>query len=490
MKKAFIEEFAFECDRAIESNNIEEIDLMLAKSHKLEQENDNNDKAIAYILYCIANLYSEKAKISEECIGNWRNDVFPENQINALNYLRKASIRINDYSYPYNPLEIQTNIANSLNAFCRVIEANELWTFDYNFDFLNDANFVAPFRKSATLRWLSQFLNDPSHSDYYNYEAYNLLKMLCDNKDNILHPGIRNDITNNPISLEFIKRFDEVKAQFETYKELSANIKYKNIEELNYRKWCLKNKLFLNPMNDITDELVAAQDILQFPNYIVKIGEGPFFSSAFSDIKNRFCKARYMFFTALNKKYPKWLEDDLYLTDTLDYVDFSTSTEDMKVSFRLCFSILDSLASLVNKYFEIDSDKPFFKPSWIKNNLAYLKNPFIDALYWLSCDLIDNSSIKNWKAPNPSSSTIRILRNNFEHNWVRISDRPNSVWTGNHDYAQTISRETLEFQTLSMFKYTRSAILYFTFAVTINEEGKYNSDKPIPSIDVPICNHF
>lgn len=337
---------------------------------------------------------------------------------------------------------------------------------------------------------MSNFLNDPSQSNYYNYEAYNLLKMLDNNKQIILHDGIKNDIENNPLYVNFISKFEEVKEHFKTYNDLSVNIKYKAKEEIDYRRWCLRNRLFLNSMNDITDAMVAAQDILQFPNHVVKIGEGPYFSSAFSDIKNRFCKARYMFYLALNKTYPKWLENDLYLTDTLDYVDFSTSTEILKVSFRLCFSILDSLTSLMNEYFECGSEKPFFKPSWIRKNFANTNNPFIDALYWLACDLTDNSNIKNWKAPNPSARNIRILRNNFEHNWVRISQESNSLWLNKHDYAQIISRNTLELETLSMFKYTRSAILYFTFAVTVNERIKNNKDKLVVSGQAPIYNSY
>lgn len=490
MEKTFIDKLSKECDKVIYSNNIKEMDIMLKKLCRLEQENEEDDTVIAHILYCMGNLYSEKAKIIKEHSGGWRDNNFPRNQISALNYYRKAYTKITNYSYPYNPLEIKTNIANSLNSFCRVIEANEFWTFDYNFNHLNDANFVAPFNKSMNLRWLSQFLNDPSHSGYYNYEAYNLLKTLYNNKDIILHEEIKNDIENNPLYVNFISKFEEVKQYYKTYKQLSICIKYKSSEENKYRRWCLKNKLFLNSMNDITDELVAAQDILQFPNYVVKIGEGPYLSSAFSDIKNRFCKARYMFYSALHKEYPKWLENNLYLTDTLDYVDFSTSTEELKVAFRLCFSILDSLASLMNEYFELNSEKPFFKPSWIRNNCANINNPFIDALYWLACDLTDNSNIKNWKAPNPSASNIRILRNNFEHKWVRISQKSNSLWLNNKDYAQTISRETLELETLSIFKYTRSAILYFTFAVTINEKNKNNNNELIVFGQAPIYRHF
>lgn len=304
MGTMFIDKIAAECDNAINNKNIEQIDLMLNKLSKLETENAENPTAIAHILYCISNLYTEKAKLTKEFVGNWRNGQFPEYNIMGLNYLRKAENKINRNSYPYNPLEIQTNIGNSLNSFCRVVEAIKYWTFNYDFKQKNDANFVAPFAKAKTLNWLAKFLNDPGHSYYYNMEAYKLLNSLYNCKENILHNGIKNDLTTNQEITELLQWGKEESPNIKPFKELSANIKYDTNEELQYRKWCLKNTLFLNPMNDITTELMAAKDILQFPNYIVDIGEGPFYSAAFSDIKNRFCKARFLAYNGFKKEYP------------------------------------------------------------------------------------------------------------------------------------------------------------------------------------------
>ena len=50
-------------------------------------------------------------------------------------------------------------------------------------------------------------------------------------------------------------------------------------EEKTYRRWCLKELLFVNPINDITTEWIADQDILQFPNHTVSIGDGSFFAA-------------------------------------------------------------------------------------------------------------------------------------------------------------------------------------------------------------------
>lgn len=489
MDKSKINEIGIECDQAIGSGDLTHIDILLESLLEWAKDNHNDNVSIAHVLYCIANLYAAKAKFSDESIAEWRNDKFPENNIAAINYLRKALSKINADSFPFNLLEIETNIANSLNSFCRVIEANHFWSFDYDLNLQNDANFVAPYARAKSLVWLSQFLNDPGHAEYYNFEAYKLLKSLYDNKDNILHDGIKNDLDNAPQISNFLKWGKDVEKHFKSYKDLSADIHYKDKKEELYREWCLENRFFLNTMNDITKERVAAKDILQFPNYVVNAGEGPFLSAAFSDIKNRFCKARYLAYCSLNCKAPEWLEKELYLTDTLDYVDFSTDTEYLKIAFRLCFSVLDSIATLMNNYFEIYDDNSSFSSRWIKQNLSHKHNPFIDALYWLSCDLTDIEKKKAWKAPNPNAACLRILRNDLEHNWIRVAEHPHSVWTGEHDYARTIRKDELEAITLEIFRYTRSAILYLTFAIQVNETQREPKGKTA-SFESPIYEAF
>ena len=235
MDRTLIDNFAKECDRAIDSGDIAQINLTIENLLKLEEQNNDDETVISHILYCLSNLYTEKARLTNEFVGNWRKDIFPENNILALNYLRKALSKINENSYPNNLLEIQTNTANSLNAFCRVIEANYFWTFDYNFNLPNDANFVAPYRRALTLRWLSQFLNDPGHSDHYNFMAYKLLKSLRQNSDKIQHPGIKNDIRHKPDIVDFLKYGEKMQRYFMSFNKMSEAICYETSEELNYR---------------------------------------------------------------------------------------------------------------------------------------------------------------------------------------------------------------------------------------------------------------
>ena len=46
-------------------------------------------------------------------------------------------------------------------------------------------------------------------------------------------------------------------------------------QEIQYRQWCLTNKLFLNPFNDLGIIPIAAQDVFSVPSIVTGIDEGP-----------------------------------------------------------------------------------------------------------------------------------------------------------------------------------------------------------------------
>ena len=487
MDTDFVKIFPKECDNAISTKNIEKIDSLIEKLKKLESRLERSP-LLTQVWYCISNLYSTRAAIYNEDAKLWRNEKFPTNAVQSLNYIRRA---FNEYIQNGNCnmcFEIQTNLANLYHGFWRDIEANYFWTFNYDNVIYSDSIFVAPFNKAKTLMELKDYLNDKKEAGYYAYEAYKLIKSLTENKNNIFHEGIKFEISNSVWVSDLLNWGKNIEETAMSFEEMAKRIKYKTKEEKLYRTWCAENNLFLNPLNDITKELISAQDTLEFPNYIVKIGEGPFLSVAFSDIKNRFCKARYIAYCGLFKQYPEWLEEGLFLTSCLDYNDFSTNTEMVKTAYKLCFGILDSIILLLKKYFEIESkSKTEFKPTWIQTNFQNIHNPFIDGLFWLSCDLTDISNIKNWQIPNPDADILRKLRNNLEHNWVRVADCENSIWLGDHDYAFVLSKEQLETATLEVFRYTRTAIMYLILAITYNEKQKIKNlqDEIIPSMEVP-----
>lgn len=189
----------------------------------------------------------------------------------------------------------------------------------------------------------------------------------------------------------------------------------------------------------------------------------------------------------MHEKYPNWLEKDLYSTSSLDLVDFSTNPENIKMAFKLCFGILDSIVVLLDKYFETNyNGNIYFKPTCLQKFFQNIQNPYIDALFWLSYDLTDSSKLKDWQVPNPDAYILRILRNNLEHGWVRISETNLNIWKRKHDYAKSITKEELEVTAMEVFRYTRCAIMYLIFAVTYNEKFRnLDNHEIIANMEVP-----
>ena len=156
MDTDFLKNFPRECDYAISTKNIEGIDVLIEKLKELESRLDRNP-LLTQVWYCISNLYSTRAAIYNEDVKLWRNEKFPTNAVQSLNYIRRA---FNEYIQNGNNnmcFEIQTNLANLYHGFCRDIEANYFWTFNYDNVIYSDSIFVAPFNKAKTLMELKDY---------------------------------------------------------------------------------------------------------------------------------------------------------------------------------------------------------------------------------------------------------------------------------------------------------------------------------------------
>jgi len=477
---------AEQCDEKIQNGNEEDIRSLL-ETVKVFTSEEHSDEKRSCAYYLLGNLHGKLASLLQENASGWRKNIssgnispegditckeddFPINLSAEINYLRQAKSLVSGQAELIKN-EITTNLANALAHQRRNIEI--LNSYKCDFELEGDAPFVSSLSKARELLWISKFLNGESHQNLYDYEAFLLLKRLKGNIHNTDYQSIVDTINNDPKILHLLEYGEEFFNPLADWQTKHKSEKYEPKEKA-YRKWCLQERLFINPINDITTEWIADQDILQFPNHTVKIGDGPYFAASFSALKREFCFARYMAYEGIHQIHPKFETDKLYLVNTLDYVDYSGSTEKIKSAFRICFSVLDSLATIMNKYFGCNSKKPYFTPCWIEKNFKdYPENYFIDALYWLSCDLFDNE--KNG-APNPQEIEIRKMRNAIEHGWLRVAERECSIWDKDSDFAYLVTPQELQNRTLDLLRLVRAAMLYLTFAIKLNENSKKSSD--------------
>ena len=477
-----LHDFASQCDEAIASGNAGIIQPLVDTIIDYMNEEERDIKEQCYSHYIISNLYSGLSTAHNEHSGGWRENNFPENLASSINHLRQAralTLTANE-SFRY---EIETNLANSLATQRRNIEVLEWWQCDFTIE--GDSPFVSTLSKSRELGWLSHWLNDPGHAERYKYTAYRLLKQLQANMSDKAPPAVRDHLINDSKLRKFIQYGDEHFHMHKGWDEYECPQAY-SADEKQYRQWCLEQRLFANPLNDITQTWIADEDVLQFPNHTVKYDDGPYFSAAFSSLKREYCFARHMAYEGVHHIHPDYEHRSLYLTDTLDYVDYSGPTEKIKTAFRVCFSVLDSIATLMNVYFECNAKHSAFTSKWIKQHFQKHENGFIDALYWLACDITDTSNIKDWKAPNPDAVEIRKIRNAIEHNWLRVAQLDHAIWDKEGDFAYLITPQKLRENTLFVLKLVRAAMLYFCLAVTFHERNKPSTEKGIIRQDITL----
>ena len=479
MKK--INEIAEESDKAISCENQRDIERLI---RDLEIRLKTNSPVIekCYCHYILGNLYSGHSRLLKEDASGWRNDNFPKNLTSEINHLRLAEALISAHGQ-IDADAIRTNLANALSKQRRNIEILDYWKCDFTVQ--GDASFVSSISKARELLWISHWLNDPSHTHLYQYEAYLLLQELQKHISKKDHSEVINLFNTNTEVINLLEMGGELFSPLENLGKTSDEIKYAN-KEKEYRAWCLKNRLFANPVNDLTTEWFAARDILQFPNYKVRVGDGPYLSAAFSSLKREYCFARFMAYEGIHKIHPTFENEKLFLTNTLDYVHYSGSIEKIKTSFRICFSVFDSIAFLLNFYFDCNSKVVSFSSRWIKDNFKDKEgNYFIDALYWLACDLTDNPELTSnpikWKAPNPCAAEIRKIRNAIEHGWLRVAEQDSGIWNASSDFAHIVTPGTLQKHTLFVLKLVRAAMLYLCMAVTYNEKSTAKSESFIPT---------
>ncbi|HDT6080190.1 TPA: hypothetical protein QHC28_004936 [Aeromonas veronii bv. veronii] len=187
-------------------------------------------------------------------------------------------------------------------------------------------------------------------------------------------------------------------------------------------------------------------------------------------------------------------QEDKYLTDTLDGVMYQGYIEKIKNSLKGCFSVLDKISRLLDKYYELKSSQIAFNRQWFdkQKTLKDQNNPFLTALFWLSKDFSQHD--QDERRPSywldDSAFEVRELRNELEHGWVRVVNpefEGFTIWNNNHDYAYTITTDELKDKGMYVLKQTRNALMYLCLAINLSERQKEKDDEEITlSNNVPL----
>jgi len=282
-------------------------------------------------------------------------------------------------------------------------------------------------------------------------------------------------------------------------------------DEVQYRKWCLQNTLFLNNLNDLGPYSICACDTLVLPTFTTRLDKGkssighdeePYFLSFFNQMKQEFVSARFLFYEGTEASHSDihYSDKDVKLRDTLDSPSYCLAAEKVKASFRIAYSIFDKIACFLNKYhqLEIPDNKVYFRDIWynvkkqgrrpdekhgVRDVFQKNENIPLRGLFWLSKDLVKEDDEFS-ESIEPDAQKLKEIRNHIEHKDFKLIDSfglEDSTESECSDefiadsLTYQINRNDFEKKCLKLLKLSRAALIYLCLSVHC-EEKRRNKD--------------
>lgn len=481
----WISGLATEIDQAIDSGDSKELYRLIDLANELYNQCDLAFEK-ASVAFCRANAHSALGHVGTNRDPNhgwgWTNHELKQ----EIYWLRVALIEVRQTakSEPKGDLELRilTNLANALNHTGRFCEAIEHWDKAVS---LEPTFGMAVANRGYGLLWYARALYDDGHQSVFFWQAQRALKTglsygveahsLEEIKANIAHLDAMGDWQKFSVELNSYSLGDEKSEQ-------------------QYRRWCLSNRLFLNPLNDLGTHNIAGRDVLTFPSITLPVQRaGPIVPEVygiFNQIVQEFISARYLIFEALQERQSEaahFSDRDVVLYDTLDYRILRLWAEKLKMSYLSAFAIFDKIAYLLNHYLNLGlkSSQVNFRSLWFNNRdpkkgvieeLEKSRNWPLRGLFALSQDLY-------WKADGslnaePEARTLNDIRQYIAHKYLTVHDSFCSA-LGAVDAGQKqseisypIADEELILATKKLLKLVRSATIYLSLAANWHEQEK------------------
>lgn len=493
-----IESIGILIDISLDLKKKEGLQHALNLINKVKSNNIDEEKE-ALIHYFAANAWADirlLTTVNEDDKWNWERYEFGHELIN----LRMASRLMKNYQdtkdKKYRYCQILTNLANTFDHIGRFSE-----TLEYFDDvLLIDSNFnMAVGNKGICLSTYARSLYDMGHSYVFLYLA----------KEN-LHKALKGELEGNADKYfeRYLTWITSILPENYELPDFNKFLVGESEDEIEYRKWILKNRLFLNPLNDLGSFSIAAQDILTLPNMVTKIDEGPFCIAYYNQMKQEFASARFLYYESINQETndPHFSDKGVLLYNTLDYPAHCLNIEKMKCAYMITYSIFDKISFLINQYFDLSIPERdvSFRTIWYKkeNKKFVLRSEFscyknwpLRGLFWLSKDLFENKT--DFKdALEPEAKELYLIRNYLTHKYLRIHD---DIWDVEKSFlspfsksilALSVNRTSFTKKTLKLLKLVRCALIYLSLAIHAEESIRHEKrDKnlliaPAPPLDI------
>ena len=442
-----------------------------------------SDHDAALLHYFRANAWENRRHERDDYdVWSWEQ---PEAQAQILE-LRRAARHAGFGELPtIRQCQILTNLAGQLSSIGRFIEAIALWDRVLGID---DSFAMAHGNRGIGVNSYANALYDPGHAGLMRVAAYDSLAAATAADavyDSAGHQPARTQFENLK---EVIARHVDVNAVRRTV-DLDNHSLGETAEERAYRAWCLRERLFINPLNDLGPLPIAARDILTLPSLTTTSSSArmPPVIGFFNQMKQEFVSARYQFYDGLHSDGVHFSDRGVLLYNTLDYPAYGLAVEKMRTAFRIAYSVFDKIGFFLNAYLGIGREpqdvsfrRVWYKPKSKKYVLAprFATHPNwpLRGLFWLARDIFEDDFRL---VTEPDAEDIAANRNHLEHRYLQVHenlDRSTPVEDSTDDdtkgLARALSREEFATSTLRLLQLVRGALIYLSLAVHREESAK------------------
>lgn len=378
---------------------------------------------------------------------------------------------------PLRRCQILTNLGNQLDTLGRFIEARACW----NTALAVDPDFwMARANRARALMFYANALYDPGHQCVFAHHAHRELTQAVELITKHPHLGDPRLKEIFVVSAAEIKRRFDLSSIAEKYQPDTGGLGRSETEHT-YRRWCLANTLFLNPLNDVEQAAIAAADVLNLPTFNLPIDEPPVVLGMFNELKQTFASARWLLWEGVSSDSVHFSDRGVTLSNTLDYPSYGLNVEKVRIAFRMAYSIFDKVAYFLNFYLGlgIKANRIYFRTLWrdkeqgpLRERISSSRNWPLRGLYWLSKDLFEEGMKDSM---DPDARALSELRNHLEHKYVKVHEDLLSIRRDFDPFrdklAHMVSRLDLERRTQRLLQLARSALIYLSLAMH-HEERK------------------
>lgn len=245
--------------------------------------------------------------------------------------------------------------------------------------------------------------------------------------------------------------------------DVTANYKPNFFEgrEEEYRNWCAKHHLLLNPDNEVDPEGTMKLDTLRYRYKGADKERGVFLEAFMDGLVAEFTAHRENLFEALELDPSNPLRDEqLKAVYRQSFTLFNKSAQFLNHYFKL--EVKDQLAGMQRIWFNEEHPKNELKP-FIRNT----KNSALKALYWFSKEIY---GYERSESQNLAMIRSLQLRDQMERSFVQVITKKEDVAKSGELRKHQMSKGELERLAMSTTFKARNALMYLNFAVGLEKE--------------------